>query len=344
MKTLLRGLVLLLATGAALAVPTLSIELPRDVDLYYVGDLDPSGTMTEVAEDIFLVLRNFTAADAGDYQMSIQLRYAGETLASGTLTADNVPAPPGGEYRVSLHEIRTDNVRFGDAVARGRGDYNEAFLDRISGNALPTGVYTVTGTIDGPGGHADRQDMFTITDPRRVDLLLPPDGLPVFSDQPTFSWTGRARQYAIRVCAFEPELHASPLEAIEAEPEWEALVSQTSVVYGSTGLARPLRPGGSYVWVVEAVLNTTSGERRFPSAVRTFHVRQGNGGEDDRLLASLLDGLTPSQLSGIARLLEGLTLDGPITIDGRQVGVDELRAFVRQLAEGQYNIADVRLD
>jgi hypothetical protein len=350
MKTLLHGLILLLAAGAALAVPTLRVELPRDIDLYYIGDLDPAGTMNAVAEDIWLVIGNFQPADAGTYQISIELHFSGESeaLANGTMTADNVPAPPGGEYRVSLAAIRANDVWFGDAHAQGRGDYNEDFIERISGNVLPSGLYTVRAVIDGPGGRLERQDFFTVTDPRRVDLLLPMNGLPVFSEQPTLSWTGRAREYALRVCLFDPERHSSLYDAIEAEPEWEVsgrrLMGQTSVVYGSLDLARPLRPGGVYVWMVEAVLNTTSGERRFPSAVWSFQVREGNGHDDERLLANLLEGLSPSQLAGIARLLEGLSLNGPILIDGQEVDVAELRALVRRLGEGELNIASIRVE
>lgn len=343
MKTLLRGLVLLLATGAALAVPTLRLELPRDIDLYYVGDLDPAGTMSEVGENIWLVIDGLT--ETGTYSMSLALSYGGEQLASGSLEAVNVTAPPQGTVRISLSAIRSNQVVFGDVSARGRGTYNEDFIDRISGNALPTGVYMVNGSIRMPSGALySEQDMFVLTDPRRVDLLLPLNGLPIFGDQPTFSWTGRARQYAVRVCAFDPELHASPLEAIESDPEWEALVDRTSVVYGSEGLARPLRPGTVYVWMVEAVLNTSSGERRFPSAVRSFQVREGHGGDDERLLANLLDGLTPSQLAGIATLLEGLSLNGPIVIDGQEASPDELRAFVQRLADGELNVSSIRVE
>jgi hypothetical protein len=330
-----------LLLGAALsahALPQLSIHLPvPGYDLYYVGDLDIRGHMTGVANEISVSL---DLDQNVRYEIQIGLYFAGTWLVEGTVWADITNAPV--HYEWNLNQIRQGEGLgpfHGDA-----GEFNDTFLDQISGNALPSGVYTVTAHFVEPAGVPDISASFTVNDPRNIELQTPWDGALVYNDQPTFSWSGRARNYRLRVCEFNPDFHGSPQEALEGEPMWVAQLSAPSCVYGQGGGARPLQDGRQYVWMVEALLSTTSGDQAFPSAIRRFRLSLGQGGNLEPELASLLEGLTPGQLAGIGDLLEGFHLSGSILIDGQPVSPEELQQLLEQLASGELNIASIRIE
>lgn len=336
-KTLTQlGLALLLVTGTAQALPSLNIQVPP-YDLYYVGDLDPRGTLGGVADEISIDLNN---VEPGAYHLVAGLWFGDHWLVRGTLTGVVVQ---GGSFHWDLGDIRSgldDGVFHSSA-----GEFNEDFLAQISGNALPSGTYEVRLEFTQPEAGRVSQ-FFSFFDPRQVDVQLPFDGVRVHTDQPSFSWSGRANRYALRVCEFDPERHGSAEEAIHGDPMWDVeILGQTSTIYGQGGTARPLVDGKRYVWLVEAILSTTSGEQRFAGPVRTFTVGldQGGGGEQPDM-GQLLDFLTPGQLAAVAALLEGYELGGTILVDGRPVSLDEFQDLLRRLGTGELNLASIRVE
>jgi len=336
-KTLTQlGLALLLVAGSAWALPQLSIQVPP-YDLYYVGDLDPRGTLGGVADEISIHLSN---VDPGAYQLVAGLWFGDRWLVRGNITGTVVQ---GGSFHWNLGEIREglDDGSFSSSA----GEFNEDFLDQISGNALPSGTYELRLEFTLPEAGRVSQ-FFSFFDPRQVDVQLPFDGARVHSDQPAFSWSGRASRYFIKVCEFNPERHGSPEEAIHGDPMWETeVLGQTSAIYGQTGTARPLVNGASYVWVVEALLSTTSGEQRFAGPVRSFTVGLDQGGEqDDPDMGEVLSFLTPGQLASVAALLEGFELGGTILVDGRPVSPEEFQDLLRRLGTGELNLASIRVE
>lgn len=331
------GLALLLSTGSAWALPQLNISVPP-YDLYYVGDLDPRGTLGGVADEISI---NLTNVEPGPYHLVAGLWFGDHWLVRGTITGVVLN---GGDFHWNLGNIREgldDGVFHSSA-----GEFNENFLDQISGNALPSGTYELRLEFAQPETGRVSQ-FFSFFDPRQVDVQLPFDGARVHTDQPAFSWSGRASRYVLRVCEFNPERHGSPEEAIHGDPMWEAeLLGQTSVVYGQGGgPARPLVDGGRYVWVVEALLSTTSGDQRFAGPLRSFVVGLDEGGGGDQPdMGQLLDFLTPGQLAAVAALLEGYELGGTILVDGRPVSLEEFQDLLRRLGSGELNLASIRVE
>jgi hypothetical protein len=91
------------------------------------------------------------------------------------------------------------------------------------------------------------------------------------------------------------------------------------------------------------VLNTTSGRRQFASAIRTFTFSQG-GEAPEQQLGNLLGGLTPSQLAGLAGLLENFRLNGTIMVDGRAVSLEEFQDLLARIASGELNISSIRIE
>jgi len=323
--------------GLAAATPVVQVNLPVQYDLYYVGDLDPRGALQGVGQEITVEVSNLTL---GTYDLHVDLLFGGTVLADGDVEDFLVSESHWGPW--SLSDIRGNRVPGG----HGQGSFNDEFLSQISGNVLPAGVYTVAARITPvmpAGSPVETTASFTINDPRQVELQTPWNDAALFTLEPTFSWSGRANAYRIVVCEVDPERHGSPQDALESTPLWTAnLQGRTSVVYGEGG-ARPLVAGRRYVWQVEAVLSTTSGRRQFASEARTFTVRT-DGGQQPQQLANLLGGLTPSQLAGLADLLENFELSGTILVDGRPVSLEEFQQLLGRLASGELNIASIRIE
>lgn len=327
--------------GLAAATPEVQVNLPVQYDLYYVGDLDPRGALQGVGQEITVEVSNLTL---GTYNLHVELLFGGTVLADGDVEGFLVSETHWGPW--SLADIRGNRVPGGN----GRGSFNDEFLSQISGNVLPAGVYTVEAviinrTMDSPPVTSTDTDtaFFTINDPRQVELQTPWNDAALSTPEPSFSWSGRANAYRIVVCEVDPERHGSPQDALESTPLWTAdLLGRTSVVYGEGG-ARPLVAGRRYVWQVEAVLSTTSGRRQFASEARTFTVRT-DGGQQPQQLANLLGGLTPSQLAGLADLLENFELSGTILVDGRPVSLEEFQQLLGRIASGELNIASIRIE
>ena len=342
-RHVLRVSALLLTTTLAWALPFASVETPYD--LYYIGDMDPAGTGS-LAEGIEVTLGIVDANEHYDrLTIDLQLTYAGQNLASGHFWATNVNGGWSASYSVA--EFRNGielpaaaNVDSYDSS----GDYNEDFIENVSGNLLPAGTYTVSVRFGDENGllGSPVSVSFTVNDQRNLQLQLPWTDAVIGTEQPAFAWSGRAPQYRVRVCEYNGERHSSPLEAIEEMPVWEAVVEQPSAVYGLQGQQRsPLVDGGDYAWVVYSVLNTTSGEQEFPSEVRVFHYRSGEGNQP---LEDLLGGLNPSQLAGLGDLMQQLSLNGAITVDGQVVSPQELQELVQRLASGELHVAGIRME
>lgn len=338
---LLACMIGLLSTQAVAQPLSIDFNLP-EYDLFYIGDLDPGGELESMSSQITMAL---IVHSPGTYIIDYQLEFGTNLeLVTGQLRAEGVHAGDYGPW--NLTEMRSGSVSDQGITFRGQGEYNQDFLEQISGNTLPSGTYRLSARYSHDGQtYPGPTVTIQIQDPRRVDLQLPWNGGTVYSEQPNFSWSGRARAYCIRVCRFDPDFHASMQEALQGDPEWSnENLHAPNAVYGQGGsTARPLEPGETYVWQVEAILETTSGERRFPSEIRSFRFLAPGGGMQPTL-AQLLDGLNPGQLAGLGHLLSQLSLDGPITIDGRQVSPAEFQEFLQDIASGELNIASMRIE
>ncbi len=355
----------LLLAGTAGAI-TVNLNYPT-LDIFYLGDLDPLAEGSQV--DNFTVTFGVGGDEGGDYDVDIAFEYFG---AAGTvqilvtdLLIENVQP---GTHTYSLSDFRSNNANFGGFVHSSDTDFDEDVLEDINftGNSLPSGTYRFTlihtrgqyingfFTPGGPPVIADPAEL-VISEPLSISLQMPWDGSAIANAFPTFTWSGRARAYNLRVAEFNPLVHGSHLEALESEAMWEVSVGDvygmglapTTISYGEEGHFRPLVDGRTYVWNVEAVLNTTSGLETRPSPIWSFvydtdgdqPIFGGNATYEE--LLDFLSGFLGGQADEILALLQGMELAGPITIDGREVDAEELARIFNQIASGELNLASL---
>lgn len=350
-KTLGLGLLLLCAAAPSRAQFEVELTFP-DLDIFYIGDLDPFGTGGQIEN--FEVM--FTVETAGNYRVDLALDYQGgvNLVSSHLELAGVVP----GSYNYSLSDFRNDQATFGGSILSSHTDFNDGAIEDLSfaGNFLPAGVYTLRLDVLVNGQTSQAQDDFTISAPLSISLQAPWNGAPVNTPFPNFLWSGRARAYQILVAEYDPLRHGSHAEALEDVPMWSTLVGDlsqgqlapTSAVYGDGGGARPLIAGRTYVWTVNAVLATTSGEEARTSPVWSFvYDPEHEGGTVDpgyQALMDFLNGFLNGQVGDLLALLEGMSLSGPILIDGQPVDPAVLMQVFQAIASGELNLAAMRLE
>jgi hypothetical protein len=347
MKKTINALILLLAiTYSASAVITVDVGPMPDYDLFMIGDLDPSGELGQVANEITFT---FELTPPGDYYVEFLFSFENVWIVNGYLSGEDVSYDSGESF--TLNQIRNNTANLPAGFDSG-GEFNEDFVSHISGNSLPAGTYKIEAfvydfqnSVKGSQLYYDSDD-FSFQDPRNIFLDTPYYGEIVANSFPDFSWNGLGSRYHIKVCAFDPESHGSYTDALEAQPVWEnEEVFGHGTPYGVGGdVALPLMEGTTYVWAVWAVLNTTSGEREYRSDIRSFIYSEGGSEYDQTSIENLLVGLTPGQLAGLVEMLQGFSLDGPITLNGEVISLEEFAELIRRLADGELNIASMRVE
>lgn len=349
------GVLLLLAAAApSRAQIEVSLTFPN-LDLFYIGDLDPFGAGGQIEN--FEV--GFVITEGGDYEVDLYLDFQGPIqLLRSHLEIENATA---GSYSYSLADFRNDGATFGGTVTSSFTDFDDSTIDNLpfTGNSLPAGTYTLRLDVTKDGAPISPvSDDFTISAPLSISLQMPWNGSTVTSPFPTFLWSGRARAYELRVAEYDPLRHGSLEEALEDVPMWstmvgdvsQATVAPTTAVYGDGGGSRPLVAGQTYVWTVNALLSTTSGDEARTSPVWSF-VYDPDGeslpGDTDpgyQALLNFLNGFLNGQVGDLLALLEGMTLSGPILLDGQPVDPAVLMQIFQDMESGELNLATLRLE
>jgi hypothetical protein len=337
MRILATGLICLVIAVSGFALPTADIHVPH-YDIIYAGDLDPQGEMGRLANDITVTLHLdqpysfilYFSLEFGNMEIATT-NFVGMNCASGTL----------GPYSIS--EIRSGELAGEVCIVGAEGDFNEDFLEHLSGNMLPAGRYTLRARyepLEGDDHGSSQVSHFTLRNPRQVDLLLPSDGSTLFESEPVFTWSGQASRYQFRLCAFDPDRHGSVEEAIEGLLMWEVETHDTSLIYGQGAGALPLQSGMEYVWQVESLISTSSGERSHFSPI--FHFSRPIANPVP--VQDFLSGLNASQLLALAGFLGDLQVDGPPRMDGRVLSDAEFAELLARISSGDLQLSSLRLE
>jgi hypothetical protein len=351
-RTLGLGVLLLLAARPGLAQIEVDLTFPN-LDIFYIGDLDPFGSGGQI-ENFEIV---FSVQTGGNYAVDLFLDYQGGiNLVNSHLSITGVQP---GSYSYTLADFRNDQATFGGSIGSSHTDFNDSAIEDLAfaGNTLPAGTYTLRLEAVVNSQSLSASDDFVISAPLSISLQAPWNQSTVGSPFPNFLWSGRARAYQLLVAEFDPHRHGSHEEALEDVPMWvhlvgdvsQGLLAPTSAVYGDGGGARPLEPGRTYVWTVSAVMATTSGEEARTSPVWSFVYdpeNEGGGPADPgyQALMDFLNGFLNGQVGELLALLEGMSLSGPILIDGQPVDPAVLMQIFEAIASGELNLAAMRLE
>ena len=236
---------------------------------------------------------------------------------------------PNGNYvfTVSLKCATDDNIIY-DSITKSIEAFEPTFLDLIA-----------------PGGSI--QDTLSNT---------------ILTTNPLFTWNAdycSQCDYGIRVCQYNPNLHASLSDAINDNSmlpsnqsfDFYPLTNNQSFVY-PTNDAFDLIPGNLYVWQINRSYQTTLGTQENKSPIFVFKVYSSDDNIIDSssndLYADLLNqllGTQYNQLFGNAGELKGFSIKGnTILLNNEEVPISVLYEIINQLDNGDLEIIEIEVE
>ncbi len=343
--------------------PSAQILLDQTIEVFRVGDFDPSDTHFHPGI--------FTLSICSDRVRNARLKLTvsstsrgalaeGESdvfaLAAGTITLTNQDlARSGGVYELRDFEVQPEGEELEDSV--------------LGTGRLPEGEYCFEiDLLDGDDGTpiAPRtRACLLVTNPLDLELLRPgaPFGEPppaAFDLLPQFQWASQARCWRLTIARAEPG-DASGEDVMEHVPVYTTLLTlgedecgagDAETAQGGAGLitwsyppsAEDLLADQTYCWQMTAVVETSGGTEEFQSEVFCFR-RSTPGSHDAARVASLLEMLVRRirEHQG-APLDDGLQPTGEVWLNGQAVDPLALQEIVDGIVEGRIRIEELRLE
>ena len=215
---------------------------------------------------------------------------------------------------------------------------DDAAKRRLEQMALPTGympagVYTfsIEVTTERYNTMSVATFRFVLTNPSRLDLVMPMQNDRTVNEFPLFQWTFDGPRSRLSVYEKLPN-QSSLEEAVNGVPHLTTEVNTTSFLYPSAGV-RPLEPGKTYVWFVEGIYGNTSGPgNTVKSQLRAFTVSAGGSNQVmESLLADLEKALGPAHKPVFDKIRSGLlSPTGQMQLDGKTITVSDLVKLINQ--------------
>jgi len=340
------------------AAPELTLTLNHGIEVFRVGDFDPSDThyhphiltvvicsdTTEVRQvKLGLVIDSdvhgiLGQGETGPFDLlpgNITISNRGLTEASGIYELDNYHVTPEAD------------------------ELEELILEL---GYLPEGTYCFHLTMEpaGTGPHdfspITVEDCLTVTNPINLELIQP--GAPfggecpyVLSSHPQFQWNSRASSWIIRIAEVEPG-DVSGEDVMEHVPVYEAELGPSDVFGGgATGTiswnypsaGEDLTRGASYCWQITALVETSGGTEEIPSEIFCFQ-RWDPEDEGSGQILEILSRIMPGLLEMLGPELEGLTPTGMIMLDGEFVDLAKLEEIINGIASGDLEVLEARIE
>jgi hypothetical protein len=199
----------------------------------------------------------------------------------------------------------------------------------LATGTMPPGSYTFVITVRPSGSSTEvpvtDEARFILSNPSRVDLLLPLDRDDAVNQFPLFQWIFDGTRSRLKVFEKLPG-QVTLEETASGVPVLETEVATTGFQYPSSGV-RVLEAGKTYVWHVEGLLRTSGGnEQVIPSVLRSFTIAQGPGSASQpSILDALERALGPQYKSMFDQLrAEGFTSAGAMRLDGAALSTVEV--------------------
>lgn len=342
--------------------PTLQLFLDRTIQVFRVGDFDPSDSHAH--PDIFTVTICSDTARMVRLRLSVTSTAEGE-LADGGTDLFELPA---GRTRLTnqdlteqggVHELRDFHV---SPIA---DELNHTILET---GRLPEGEYCfelelVDGT-DGISIAPPARACLTVVNPLDLELLRP--GAPfgetapaAISLQPRFQWMSRAQCWRLQIAQVAPG-DASGEDVMEHVPVYTTRLALSpgdcgggpeEVAIGGAGVvswnyqsaAEDLLPGQTYCWQVTSLIQTSGGPEEHASEVFCFR-RWAQDGQDAERVASLLERLLRRLLERSGADVEGLRPTGDVWVNDQVVDPAALEEIVDGVISGRIRIEDLRIE
>lgn len=338
-SSLLISLGLLCSAAGVLALdPYIDFDDLGPFEIYYIGDLDPAGRGSG-ALWFGVELYGYEGAPTTvslEFSLEDQLIYSGTTNAISF--AGNIP--------LSFNNLDFSHQEFiyeDQNIVVDDWDFDDGFLEEISGSSLASGTYTITITLENSsnGDNMSQSLLLPVTNPDAVWLISPNHGQAVTFPSPIFIWSSAAMSFRIRVCQAE-EGQLDGEDVMSNQPIWEEELSGNTVTYPE-GDVPPLQHAVTYYWQVYALVSTTSGEFEFPSEIWNFIYFE----EDDFLqeeTMEVLEDLFPGQAGEILSQLLGYQMSGTIMVDGMPLDANGLEDFLESARNGEVEVIDITLE
>jgi hypothetical protein len=217
------------------------------------------------------------------------------------------------------------NLDFRNPALRASYSVDESAKKRFEQTALATGTmppgsYAFNITVRPTGGTeppVTDEARFILSNPSRVELLLPLDRDDAVNQFPLFQWIFDGTRSRLKIFERLPG-QVTLEETASGVPILQTEVATTGYQYPSSGV-RVLEPGKTYVWYVEGLLRTSGGtEQVIPSTLRSFSISQGPGSASQPSMLDALERALGPQYKALFDQLraEGFTSAGAMRLDG----------------------------
>lgn len=341
-----------LSTSRAQTITHVDFDLPSlNYNVIYLSDfIDISSN--KLAKNI----ANFsgtilaTGSGTGDGQIILdataQIKLKGDPSPSVLATATTKP------FKIKLLDGNGSRTISANDLAGGVSDIeiaqsyeNTTFRQRIEDYAksiptAPAGQYTIqltaysviAGVKGAPIGSIQKIITVENASPNevQVNLIDPQPGSVVSTTLPTFSWTSPNPDVTLFVYEKLP-IYQSLEEAVNGIPYLKQEVDGPQTFTYPPNAARRLEQNKSYVWFVEAAVTTNRQTIQKRSELRLFRTQLDN--REDQEVSDMMNGFGGSAAGTFSTLQSiGWIPTGQITLDGKPVTLDDLKALVAKLA------------
>ncbi len=335
-----------LSTSQAQTITHVDFDLPSlEYDVIYLADFIDV-TSNKLAKNI----PNFSGTIRPDVPGQIMLdvtalvQLKGHSSPEELVFAETEPFNIGAVRTITASDLAAGSVSDikikGDPYRENQGlrdrikDYAKQFPTAPVGQyILQLEAYSVTPT-GGKGTILGRiQKVVTVRnaspDEVQVNLIDPQAGAVVSTTLPTFNWTSPNPVVTLYVYEKLP-IYQSLEEAVNGIPFLKQEVNGPQSFTYPANASRRLEQNKSYVWFVEASVTTNRQTIQRRSEIRLFRIRLDNRAGQD---VSDMMGSFGSSAAGTFSTLQsiGWTLTGTITLDGKPVTLDDLKALVAKL-------------
>jgi len=333
-----------LSTLRAQAITQVDFDLPSlDYDVIYLGDFIDV-TANKLAKNI----PNFTGtirANGSGYILlhaTVLIQLKGDPGPEELVYAETYPFYINGSRTLSasdLAEGSVSDIKTNDRLQRRHTDvenriknYAQQFPTAPVGQyILQLQAYDSSDTKPlGPG----MQKIITVRnaspDEVQVNLIDPQPGAVVSTTLPTFSWSTSNSDVTLYVYEMLP-IYQSVEEAITGIPYLKVNPPSGAQTFTYPADAqRRLEQNKSYVWFVEAAVTTNRQTIQRRSEIRLFRIQLDNRANQE--ISDMMNNFGGSAAGTFATLQSiGWIPAGTITLDGKPMTLDDLKALVAKL-------------